>query len=160
MRRGLFLSALLLPAIWVLLNGTPTPGQLVLGLLLTALALYASSQMRPLSPHPRRPLTAAILLLHVLIDIVRSNFAVAGVILGPAAKRQNAAFMQIPIDMRDPHGLAVLACIITATPGTVWSGLSEDGSVLTLHVLDLQNEAVWVDTIKNRYERPLMEIFE
>ena len=29
-----------------------------------------------------------------------------------------------------------------------------------IHVLDLIDERVWIDTIKNRYERPLLEIFE
>ena len=62
--------------------------------------------------------------------------------------------------MRDPYGLATLACIVTATPGTIWTGLAPDGAVLTIHVLDLQDEEAWVRTIKDRYERPLMEIFE
>ena len=69
-------------------------------------------------------------------------------------------FLQIPLEMRDPHGLAMLAVIITATPGTVWAGHDPADNVLTLHVLDLQDEAAWLQTIKQRYERPLMEIFE
>ena len=48
--------------------------------------------------------------------------------------------MQIPLDLQDAHGLAVLACIVTSTPGTVWVGLSPDGATLTLHVLDLDDE--------------------
>ena len=28
--------------------------------------------------------------------------------------------MNIPLDLRDPYGLAALACIITSTPGTLW----------------------------------------
>ena len=62
--------------------------------------------------------------------------------------------------MHDPYGLAMLACIITATPGTIWAGLSADGRYLTIHVLDLQDEETWIRTIKDRYERRLMEIFE
>jgi multicomponent K+:H+ antiporter subunit E len=54
----------------------------------------------------------------------------------------------------------MLAMILTATPGTVWVDLSTDSSELTLHVLDLKDETQWVRTIKQRYERPLMEIFE
>jgi len=94
------------------------------------------------------------------VDIVRSNFAVATVVLGPRERRSHSDFMQIPIELRDPHGLAMLACIITATPGTVWAGLSVDGATLTIHVLDLQDKEVWIRTIKDRYEQPLKEIFE
>jgi multicomponent K+:H+ antiporter subunit E len=35
-----------------------------------------------------------------------------------------------------------------------------DRHVLALHVFDLHDEQWWVDTIKQRYERPLIEIFE
>lgn len=160
MKRRLPLSLLFLIVIWLLLNKEPSLGQLALGTLLALGVLAASAPLRPLRPHPRRPLAAIVLLSRVLADIVRSNIAVARIILGPKERRSNAGFMEIPLDLREPHGLAALACIITATPGTVWGGLSEDGSMLTLHVLDLQDETVWINTIKHRYERLLMEIFE
>ena len=54
----------------------------------------------------------------------------------------------------------MLSCIITYTPGTVWSGLTEDDFILRLHVLNLKEESEWIHTIKNRYEANLMEIFE
>jgi multicomponent K+:H+ antiporter subunit E len=104
---------------------------------------------------------ATMLVFMVLLDIVRSNIGVARIILGLVGKREiRSGFVDIPLDMRDPHGLAVLAIIVTSTPGTVWVDLARDGSRLTLHVLDLRDEAEWISWIKNRYERPLMEIFE
>ena len=54
----------------------------------------------------------------------------------------------------------MLACIITATPGTVWARYDSARSMLTLHVLDVVDENAQVNVIKHRYERPLMEIFE
>ena len=147
-------------ALWLLLNDTLAPGQLVLGLVLTVGVALSTAKMRPLRARPHHMLTAIRLFFVVLWDIVRSNIAVAGVILGSAKRRSHSGFMKIPIDMRDPYGLATLACIITSTPGTVWAGLSPDGCTLTLHVLDLQDEETWIRTIKDRYERPLMEIFE
>jgi multicomponent K+:H+ antiporter subunit E len=62
--------------------------------------------------------------------------------------------------MRDPYGLAALACIITATPGTVWVEYDSAQGTMLLHVLDLVDEEEWVRIIKDRYERRLMEIFE
>lgn len=151
---------LFLLAIWLLLNDTLQPGQIVLGLLLATLILLFTAHGRPVQARPRRMLLALKLVGHVMGDIVRSNIAVAALILAGKERRSNSDFMQIPIELRDPHGLAMLACIITATPGTVWSGLSPDGSVLTIHVLDLQDEEIWIRTIKDRYEQPLKEIFE
>jgi multicomponent K+:H+ antiporter subunit E len=97
----------------------------------------------------------------VLADILRSNLAVARIVLGLTGGRDiRSGFIDVPLQLRDPHGLAVLAAIVTSTPGTVWSDLSADGEKLTLHVLDLRDEAALIATIKQRYERLLMEVFE
>jgi multicomponent K+:H+ antiporter subunit E len=109
----------------------------------------------------RRFRTASLLFARVLLDILRSNLAVARIILGLVRDHEvRSGFLDVPLDLRDPHGLAVLAAIVTSTPGTIWADLARDGKTLTLHVLDLQNEAAWIRTIKQRYERALMEIFE
>jgi len=147
-------------AMWLLLNDTFSAGQVVLGLLLVALVIFAAASLRPLPAWPRRLHRAIGLIVNVTLDIIRSNLAVGSIILGTSRRQPRIGFMKIPLDMRDPHGLAMLTIIVTATPGTVWSGHDVENNVLTLHVLDLQDEAVWVRTIKQRYERPLMEIFE
>ena len=118
------------------------------------------SSLRPLAAWPHRLHVALGLIGRVLVDIVRSNVAVGRIVLGASRRQPTIGFMKIPLDMSDPHGLAMLAVIITGTPGTVWAGHDPESNVLTLHVLDLQDEAVWTRTIKHRYERPLMEIFE
>jgi multicomponent K+:H+ antiporter subunit E len=68
--------------------------------------------------------------------------------------------MNIPLDLRDQYGLAVLACIITSTPGTLWVRFDPVHGTLMIHVLDLIDESAWIATIKGRYERLLLEIFE
>ena len=80
--------------------------------------------------------------------------------LGAPHRQPRIGFLDIPLDLRDPHALATLAMIVTATPGTVWAGHDQANNILTLHILDLQNESAWIHTIKERYERPLREIFE
>ena len=69
-------------------------------------------------------------------------------------------FVAIPLDLRDPTGLAVLACIVTSTPGTAWVEYDPQSGVLLIHVLDLVDKDEWVALIKNRYEALLREIFE
>jgi multicomponent K+:H+ antiporter subunit E len=85
---------------------------------------------------------------------------VARLLLTRRTSHIRAAFVQIPLDMRDPNGLAVLAMIMCLTPGTAWGEVSFDRSMLLIHVFDLADEAAFVAQIKQRYERPLMEIFE
>lgn len=151
-------AALLLT--WLLLNDSLGSRQIALGLGLALAIPPLTARMRPLRARARRPWTILLLIWHVLLDIIASNLAVTGVILGGAERRRRAGFIRIPLELRSPHGLAVLACIITATPGTVWAGLSMDGACLSLHVLELKDEAALIALVKRRYERPLMEIFE
>ena len=44
--------------------------------------------------------------------------------------------------------------------GVVWAAHDPQRNVFTMHVLDLYDEAAWRRTVKERYEQPLMEIFE
>lgn len=161
MNRFPILLAIVLFIMWLLLNNSVAPGHLLLGAVLAFFIARASHRMRPLQPRVRRLQRAIPLAAAVFLDIVRSNVAVARVVLGlTGGRKPTPGFIGVPLDMRDPHGLSILAMILTATPGTVWVDLSADSSKLTLHVLDLHDEMQWVHTIKQRYERPLMEIFE
>lgn len=157
---SLTLFTVLLFALWLLLNDSLAPGQLVLGVILTIFITASTAAIRPLRAHLHHLLTLFSLFFVVLTDVIRSNIAVAMIILAPPKRSINSGFMKITLELRDPYGLAMLACIITATPGTVWSGLSPDGETLTIHVLDLVDEETWIRIIKHRYERRLMEIFE
>lgn len=146
---------------WLLLNQTLEPAQIALGTVVAVVLAWSASTLRPLHARVKRLDIAALLILTVFTDIVRSNFSVARVVVGTFGRRDlRSGFVNIPLDLRDPHGLAALAVIVTSTPGTVWAGLSPDGGTLTLHVLDLHDEAGWIQLIKHRYERPLMRIFE
>jgi multicomponent K+:H+ antiporter subunit E len=152
------LSGFLL-VMWLLLNQTVAVGQVLLGVILAIVLPLATASLRPLRTKVGKPGLMLRLFCVVFYDCIQSNLTVAWTILGSKAKRNNSAFVKIPLDLRDPHGLAVLAVILTAVPGTVWSELSEDRDMLTIHVLDLTDETTSIRTIKDRYEKPLMEIF-
>lgn len=154
-------QVIVLTAIWLLLNQTLAPGQLALGLALSIVLAGFGSTLRPLRSRLHRLDWAVALIFVVFWDIVRSNVAVARIVLSFVGSHEvRSGFVHIPLDLHDDHGLAVLACIVTSTPGTVWAGLSLDRATLTLHVLDLKDEGQWIQTIKQRYERPLMRIFQ
>lgn len=156
--KHLFLPLLLL-IIWLLLNDSVSPGYVALGIFLAIWLSLAAIPFRPVKANIRRPFLAMKLIGQVGWDIVLSNIAVGRIVL-KGAHAPRPGFLRIPLRMTDPHGLAALACIITYTPGTVWSGFDEDSNTLTLHILDLQDEQVWLDTIQKRYESPLLEIFQ
>jgi multicomponent K+:H+ antiporter subunit E len=154
------LLSLVLLILWLLLNQSVSAGHVILGSVIAVLASWAMAALRPQRPRIRRPGAALRLAGMVVIDILRSNLAVGRIIVGSREPGVNAGFMTIPLELRSRHGLAVLSIIITSTPGTIWMNYDAAKGTLLLHVLDLVDETVWVRTIKGRYERLLMEIFE
>ncbi|MFV9473592.1 Na+/H+ antiporter subunit E [Advenella sp. RU8] len=146
--------------IWMLLANALSIGQFILGSILSLGLVLGSQRLRPLLGHPKKTLTILKLFFMVIADIAYSNWIVGILILQGKSAHRTPGFINIPLDIRDPHGLAILSCIITYTPGTVWSGLTEDDFILRLHVLNLKEESEWIHTIKDRYEANLMEIFE
>ena len=153
------LSACLL-GMWLLLNQTLSAGHILLGSFLALLGGWLMTALQPAIGGVRNPRAIVTLAFLVLADIIGSNIAVARIILGSRHRNVMSGFLSIPIDMRNRYGLAALACIITATPGTLWVQFDPRNGMLMIHVLDLIDESVWIDTIKGRYERLLLEIFE
>ena len=150
-----------LVGIWLLLNGELSVMSIAFGVLLALLLVLAIVQLRPVRPRLRHVHLAIPLVATLLADIVLSNLGVARVVLGLTRNRQvRSGFIDIPLELSDPHGLAILAVIVTSTPGTSWAGVTPDGRVLRLHMLDIRNEDEWIRSFKQRYERRLMRIFE
>jgi multicomponent K+:H+ antiporter subunit E len=153
-----WMSAFLL-AVWLLLNQSVSAGHIGLGCVLAIIGGRVMTAVAPPKASLRRPGAILRLTARVLADILRSNVAVARIILG-LAQPPNSGFVRIPLDLRSPYSLAALAVIITSTPGTVWADFDSGTRILVIHVLDLVDESDWVRTVKRRYEPLLLEIFE
>ncbi|MBF8755797.1 Na+/H+ antiporter subunit E [Pseudomonas guariconensis] len=154
------LLSLSLFGLWLLLNLSVSPGNLLIGAALGILAPLLMAPLRPQHAHVRRPWAVVRLICRVGLDVIHSNLLVARGVLCAGHRPPRSAFVHIPLALRDAHGLAALSMITTVVPGTVWSELALDRSVLLLHVFDLEDEAAFIEHFKHTYERPLMEIFE
>lgn len=146
--------------LWLLLSQSVSVGTLLLGAVQALAWPVITAGLRPAPVRVRRPRAILRLLANVLVDVVRSNGAVARAILTQRTRDIPSDFVPVPLEVRDPNALAVLAMIVAATPGAAWAELSRDRSVLLIHVLAVPDKAEFVATIKRRYERHLREIFE
>lgn len=153
------LHSLLLFAVWLLLNNTLAPGHLVLAAFLAIAIPLLTRGMQDPQPKFRKPWVALRYVLMVLGDIVVANFEVAILVLGPA-KKLNPAFIAIPLSIEHDLPITLLSSTVSLTPGTVSAEISEDKKWLYVHVLNLTDKDALIALIKQRYEQPLMEIFE
>ena len=98
-------------------------------------------------------------MLLVMWDIVIANVQVAWIVLTRPNARLRPAWITVPIDLRQPEAITILAGTITLTPGTLSADLSDSGHSLLIHALDAADPDAIRDEIKTRYERRLKEIF-
>ncbi|MFN3645507.1 MAG: Na+/H+ antiporter subunit E [Gemmobacter sp.] len=151
---------LTLTAVWLALMNDLSPGHAVFGLILGTIIPVMTAAYWPDRPRLRSPRMVAEYILIVLWDIVKSNFIVARIVLFMPLSRLQPAWITVPLDLRSPEAITVLAGTITMTPGTVSSDLSACGRAILVHCLHAPDPAGVVTGIKTRYEARLKEIFE
>ena len=152
--------AMFLLLMWVLLQQSVSVGHLLLGSVVALIASHAMAALQPERPRARRVLTIVKLGVLVTLDVIRSNIAVTRIILQGRPRKQTEGFLVVPLKLTNTYGLVILACIVTATPGSAWLEYNAARSTVLIHVLDLVDETEWRETLKSRYETLLLEIFE
>lgn len=152
--------SVMLTLMWMVLTRF-SAGNLVLGM---GLALFAGWTLDALQPQ-RRPMRGLRvmprLLFTIFIDVIRSNAVVARLLLVERrSASRSSCFLSVHVALRDPTGLAVLALILTATPGTAWVEYVSEGGQLTLHIFDGAERDYYLHVINKVYVPMLQEIFE
>lgn len=144
--------------LWLLLVAELSSGQVLLAALLAVVLPLVAGMLQPERARFGRTAMILVLVRRVLWDILLSNIEVARRIIGPE-RALTPAFVWLPLELTNIHGITALASIITLTPGTVSAELSQDQKHLLVHCFNLKDRDALVASIKSRYETPLKEIF-
>lgn len=152
------LAAFLL-VLWLVLQQSAGLGHILLGSVIAVIVSLAASAILPDRIHIKKPLKFVQLMAVAGLDIIRSNLAVMLVLFHPRPK-PTAGFIEMKLELKDQFGLAILAILLTATPGSAWLEYDRERSTVLIHVFDLVDADEWVKTVKKRYESLLLEIFQ
>ncbi|WP_415404795.1 Na+/H+ antiporter subunit E [Tateyamaria sp. SN3-11] len=150
---------LLLAVVWIVLQNEVTAGMAVFGVILGIIIPWGTSAWWPDTPTGFRLGKMLSYCMIVIWDIMVANVQVAWIVLTVPNSKLKPAWIVIPLDLRQPEAITVLAGTITLTPGTVSADLSDEGHSLLVHVLHTDDPDAERDEIKTRYEARLMEIF-
>ena len=150
--------SLLLFTVWQFLSDGISGASVVMGLILAWLIPLITRRFWPEPPAFSRPWKLPGYMAIVLLDIVVASFGVAKLILSGRSPR--SIFVSYPLELEDPLAIAILASTVSLTPGTVSSDVSDDYRLLLIHALDADNADEVIDSIRNRYERRLKEMFK
>ncbi|MDQ1848561.1 Na+/H+ antiporter subunit E [Gemmobacter fulvus] len=151
--------SLLLILTWLMLVNEFKWGSLVFAAMLGVLIPLLTAPYWPDRPKIRNWPAVAEFIAIVLWDIVKSNVTVALIVLFKSRAALQPAWVSVPLDLRSPEAITVLAGTITMTPGTVTADMSADGRALLVHCLHAPDPDGVRDDIKARYETRLQRIF-
>ena len=144
--------------VWLLLVDSFAIGHWLLGAFLGVCIPLLTNRLLVGRSQEWHPLLLLKLLVLVMWDILVANIQVARLTLGPI-ERLRPAFVEVPIELENDLAISVLVSIVSLTPGSVSSDLSDDRKTLLVHGLDVPDKAALIAEIKQRYEAPLKEIF-
>lgn len=103
--------------------------------------------------------SAALVLLAIFVwQVVTAGLSTAWSILRPG-QRPEPALLRVGYDGISPFGAAVLACLVTLTPGTTAIDLDLERRTLLLHLLDGSQAGGVADHVHRWFERRLRLVF-
>ena len=151
-------SSVALALFWLVLVNHVSAGQVVLAAALGLLIPVLTANFRVLRQPVRRFDAAAALAAVFMYDMLVANLVVAGLVLGPRQRLVPALFA-VELDMDDPAAVALLAAIVTLTPGTVAVDANAERRTLRVHALRAPDPAAAAAQIKRRYEARIKTVF-
>jgi len=150
---------LILAIVWMLLQNEISAGMAVFGIILGIIIPWGTSIWWPDTPKGFRLSKMITYSFMVMWDILVANVQVAWIVLTVPNAKLKPAWIVVPLELREPEAITVLAGTITLTPGTVSADLSDQGHSLLVHVLHTDDPDAVRDEITSRYQRRLLEIF-
>jgi multicomponent Na+:H+ antiporter subunit E len=152
------LELMLLALAWVALTGDWSAPALAFGLALGWLLLRLT---RPLGGEGFRRLRLARLpgfALFFLKEVVVANLRVAAAVVSPAG-RLRPAIVAVPLSLDRDAEVALLANLITLTPGTLSLDVSPDRRTLYVHAMATSGPDALRREIQQGFERRIREMF-
>lgn len=155
---GLFLINILLALAWAAVTGSFAEINLAFGFLLGSAALYLIREQVGTEAYFRRFTKSIGLAFMFVRELIKSAWRVAVIVLTPKIELQ-PGIIAVPLKVDRDFEIAMLANLITLTPGTLSVDVSDDRGTLYVHCIDVPDPQETIDDIKNGFERKILEAF-
>jgi multicomponent Na+:H+ antiporter subunit E len=143
---------------WVALTGDVSVASVAFGVVLGVVALRIARPLGPSALGRPRPVALLGLVAFVAWEVVVANLQVAAAVLGPR-RRLRPALVAVPLELEGEDRQALLANLVSLTPGTLSLDVSPDGRTLYVHAMFVSSPEALRRAIKDGYERRVREAF-
>jgi multicomponent Na+:H+ antiporter subunit E len=153
---NMLLWNLLLAGIWMAMTGLSAT-QLIIGFVLGYFVLWISPGMAQRSRYFQRVGQALRFAGFFLRELTIATARVAYDVLTPTPYMKPAV-LGIPLDVETDAEIAMLAIVITLTPGTLALDVSSDRKTLYVHAMYVTDPEAIRRDIKQGFERRILEL--
>ncbi len=142
---------------WMFLGNSYTVSSFFGGYLIGLLMLFTLRRFFPRRFYLLNVIAAFKLLLIFIRELILSNIQIFKIILRPKLDIKPGIFA-LPTELKTDWEIAILSNLITLTPGTLVVDISDDRKLLYVHAMDIQDVKESIDSIKNTFEKAIMEV--
>jgi multicomponent Na+:H+ antiporter subunit E len=147
---------LVIALVWLPMTGSFSFANLLLGFAVGYLVLFMSPGMRRTS-YFRRVFSLVRFALFFLWEVLLSALRIAYDVVTPR-HHMRPAVLGVPLDARTDAEIALLANLVTLTPGTLSLDVSEDRRFLYIHAMYVDDLDRVRFHVKRDFERRLLEL--
>ncbi len=153
--------AIVLAIIWAAITGNFSLPNLVLGAVVSILALlFIRKEFAPpkYMNKIRLSVSLAVLFLH---ELALSAYRVSVLVLSTDMKSKlKPGIIAFPLSVASDVEITLLANLITLTPGTLSVDVSDDRKFLYVHALSVPDKKALIKDIAGGFEAKIIEVFE
>ncbi|MDE0584903.1 MULTISPECIES: Na+/H+ antiporter subunit E [Planococcus] len=146
-----------LALVWMFMTVSFTPSGFVIGFLIGLGIIILMRRFFSKRLYILRVWALISLFLLFLRELFMSSIQVLSIVISPNMNIKPAIF-EMETELDDDWQVTLLSALITLTPGTLVIGISEDQKRLYIHALDFEDIDSAVSSIKNTFERAILEV--
>lgn len=155
----MLLFNILLALAWVALTGQLTPMNFGFGFGVGFLLLWIISRHTEQAAYFRKVWQIIRFAGFFIWQLILANLRVTYEILTPA-HTMRPAVVAVPLDIKNPAAITLLANLITLTPGTLSLDIAPNGDTLYVHAMHVQDADAFRNEIKTGFEQYVKGVFE
>ena len=148
---------LFLAFLWMFLSSNYSLSRFIIGFLLGLVVIITFRKFFKSRLYIDRVWSVIKLSFLFIKELILANVSVLVLVLRPRLELQ-PAFFKYDTKLTEDWEITLLSSLITLTPGTVVVHVSDDSKSLYIHVLDSNDIDETIDSIKNTFEKAILEV--
>lgn len=143
--------------VWMFMSSSLTATTFIIGFLIGLGLLFVTRRFFTSRLYIWRLWAALKLVLLFFKELTLSNISVLMLVIRPKLNIQPSIFA-LPTELEHDWEITLLASLITLTPGTLVLHVSNDQRTLYIHAIDVEDVDEAIDSIKNSFEKAILEV--